>query len=64
MSRRAGAVSRIFLAVLSHGLALAVALGALNVPSPALAGDHALCFGDESSDQGSDPSSQKEANVD
>ena len=61
MSRRAGAVSRIFVAVLSHGLALAVVLGALAAPAPAVAEDYALCFGDESGDQGSD---QKEANVD
>ncbi|WP_292577417.1 tetratricopeptide repeat protein, partial [Mesorhizobium sp.] len=61
MSRRTGAVSRIFVAVLSHGLALAgvTVLGAL--ATPAFAGDYALCFGDESGGQGSD---QKEANVD
>ncbi|RWD63339.1 tetratricopeptide repeat protein [Mesorhizobium sp.] len=61
MSRRIGAVSRIFVAVLSYGLALVgvTVLGAL--ATPAFAGDYALCFGDESGGQSSD---QKEANVD
>ncbi|WP_292147050.1 tetratricopeptide repeat protein, partial [Mesorhizobium sp.] len=67
MSRRTGAISRIFVAVLSHGLALAgmAVLGAIATPASAIAKDYAPCFGDESGDRSpnSGPIDKKGANA-
>ncbi|RTL96509.1 MAG: tetratricopeptide repeat protein [Hyphomicrobiales bacterium] len=58
MSRRTGAVSRMFVAVLSRAPLLVFAgmavLGAIAAPASAVAKDYALCFGDEGGDRSPD----------